>query len=121
MSPARTIEDAVFLIRDWTRWSGCSAWRSMLRMADDAHKIAAYADARPSSHVNRFSGERDGGPENAAKARKAEKQYRLAAWVLKRIADGRDEHDARVAAETTAAEEARIAALPRVNCWGRPV
>lgn len=116
---ARTIEDAAFLIRDWTSAYGCGTYRNLLHFADDAHRIAAYADARPSSHVNRFSGERDGGPENAAKARKAEKQYRLAAWVLKRIYDGREEHDARVAAETAAAEEKRIAALPRVNCWGR--
>jgi hypothetical protein len=78
---ARTIEDAVFLIRDWVRWSGCSAHRSLARMAEDAHRIAAYADARPASHVNQFSGERDGGPEAATRARKAEKQYRLAAWA----------------------------------------
>jgi hypothetical protein len=118
---AHTIDDAVFLIRDWTRWSGCSAWKGIAGMADDAHKIAAYAEARPSSHVNRFSGERDGDPENAAKARKAEKQYRLAAWVLKRIYEGREEYDARVKAAEEAAEETRIAALPRVDSRGRPI
>ena len=118
---ARTIEDAVSIIRDWTDARGCDGWKLILSFAEDAHRIAAYADARSASHVNRFSGERDGGPENAAKARKAEKQYRLAAWVLKRIQEGRDEHDARKAAEDAAKEEVRIAALPRVDCWGRPV
>jgi hypothetical protein len=43
----------------------------------------------------------------------------LIAWRL--FKRGRDAHDARVEAEQKAADEARIAALPRVNCWGRPV
>jgi len=115
----RTIEDAVFLILDWTQASGCSAWRSFERMAEDAHRIAAYCDARPASHVNRFSGLHDAGPDNATKARKAEKQYRLAAWVLKRVWEGREAFDAAKKAADEAAEEARIAALPRRNCWGR--
>jgi hypothetical protein len=116
---ARTIEDVVFLIKDWVDARGCDAAHMLEAMADDAHKIAAYAAARPASHVNRFSDQHDAGPAREAEARKAEKQYRLAAWVCRQIQAGRDAHDAKVAAETAAAEEARIAALPRVNCWGR--
>jgi hypothetical protein len=108
----RTVEDAVFLIRDWTAWSGCGAWKCILRIAGDAARIAAYAEARTEYHVNSCSGERDGGSVNVANARKAERQYRLAAWVLRRIAEGRDEHDARVQAETEAVEYARIMTKP---------
>jgi hypothetical protein len=96
-----------------------SAWRLFKRDAEDALRCARYAEARPSSHVNQFSGEHDGGPEAAARCHKARRQYALCAWILRQVAEGRDAHDVRVAAEAEAAEEARIAALPRVNCWGR--
>lgn len=121
MEGYRTIEDARLIVLDGIRYHGCGSWKSCLRLADDAKRIAAYASYRTAAHVNRFSGEHDGGPENELKAKKAEKTYRLAAWVLKRIAEGRDEHDVKVKAEEAVKEEARIAALPRVNKYGRPL
>ena len=121
MEGYRTIEDARLIVLDTIRLYGCDAWKSFIHLALDAKSIAEYASYRTASHVNRFSGEHDGGPENELKAKKAEKTYRLAAWVLKRIAEGRDEHDAKVKAEVAVKEEARIAALPRVNKYGRPL
>jgi hypothetical protein len=117
---ARTIEDAVFLIRDHVKWSGCSAHRLLAASTEDAARIARYDESIPVERANRcFLEARVGGPRLAAAARKAERQYRLAAWVLKRIWEGREAFDAAQAKATEDAEEARIAALPRVNCWGR--
>ena len=117
---ARTIEDAVFLIRDYVEWSGCNAHRSLARCAEDASRIAHYDESIPTERANLcFPKSRVGGPRLAASARKAERQYRLAAWVCRQIAEGRDAFDAAQAKATEEAEEARIAALPRVNCWGR--
>jgi hypothetical protein len=115
----RLIEDAVFLIRDWTNWCGSGAWKHFESMADDARRCAAYDDSHP-EHRTSF-GDLIGGAESAVRARKAEKQYRLAAWVLKRVDEGRDAFLAAKAKADAEAEEARIAALPRVNAWGRPL
>ena len=102
----RTIEDRDLLIRDWVEWSGCSAWRCMARMADDAHRIRAYDLSHPEKRTVR--GESIGGWDNATRALRAERRYRLAAWVLKRIYDGREAFDAAKKAADEAADYARI-------------
>lgn len=115
----RLIEDDVFLIRDWTNMCGSGAWKHFERMADDAHRCAAYDDMHP-EHRTMF-GDLIGGAESAVRARKAERRYRLVAWVLKQVDEGRDAFLAAKAKADAEAEEARIAALPRVNCWGREI
>jgi hypothetical protein len=116
---ARTVEDTVMLIRDWTDARGCGAYRMLAAMAADAAGIAHYDETHPVKRT--ASGEIIGGQENARKAHKAARQYRLASWILRQVYEGREAHDARVAAEQAAAEERRIANLPRVDAWGRPV
>jgi hypothetical protein len=102
----RTIEDCDLLIRDWVEWSGCSAWRTIVRMADDAHRIRAYDLSHPEKRTLR--GEVIGGPRNAALALRAERRYRLAAWVLRRIDEGREAFDDAKKVAEQEADYARI-------------
>jgi hypothetical protein len=113
----RLIEDDLFLIRDWTAMSGSGAWKHFVRMADDAHRCAVYDETHAEHRT--LSGVLIGGAESAVRARKAERRYRLVAWVLKRVDEGRDAFLAAKAKADAEAEEARIAALPRVSVWGR--
>lgn len=103
---ARTIEDAALLIRDWTDASGCAAWRSLAEFAKDANRIRAYDESHPEKRT--LGGEIIGGERNAAKARKAARQYRLASWVLRMAYEGRDARDREEKAAREAADYARI-------------
>jgi hypothetical protein len=116
-----TVKDVRFLIRDGVGWSGYGAAGVMARCAEDCDRIAAYDRQLGRPCLNRFSGEPQGGPENEALAHKAAKQYRLAAWVCRRIREGREAFLAAEEAKAHEADRARIAALPRVNAWGRPI
>jgi hypothetical protein len=101
----RTIEDCDILIREWTENSGCSAWRFLAACAQDAHRVYNYDSTH---HEHQSHGVLMGGPRLAKIARRAERRYRLAAWVLKRIYEGREAFDAAKKAADEAADYARI-------------
>jgi hypothetical protein len=102
----RTCEDCDILIREWTEERGSGAWRCMARMADDAHRILSYDLSHPEKRTP--SGELIGGPRLAAIARRAKRRYRLAAWVLRQIDEGRNEFNAAKKDADEAADYARI-------------
>lgn len=102
----RTVEDHLELIRAWVG-ERKQYNRSLYGVARFFTERAGYCSAAR------------GGTEDVARARKAARRYRLAAWVLRRLAQGEAERDAAKAKTERMADEARIMALPRLAFRGR--